>query len=146
MNQYYLITDILDTVCFEAHLHAYKVEHNDAPTLHIIHHPVLTSLSPQKRSNRIFQGEVTDGDAVIPIFAFDENHRQKLQPYLDNQIPLTLRNCQISLNKSGKFQITIKSYTSIEKSNLSYQISDPKTLGSPIITLKILTTCQSMTV
>ena len=49
---------------------------------------VLASLSPKKRSSRSFQGEVTDGDSVIPIFGFDENHRQKLQPYLDDQIPL----------------------------------------------------------
>lgn len=99
---------------------------------------VLASLSPQKRSNRSFQGEVTDGDTVIPIFGFDENHRKKLEPYMDDQTPLTLRNCQISLNKAGKFQITIKSYTSIERSSVTYKISDPKTLGSPMITLNDL--------
>lgn len=100
---------------------------------------VLTSLSPQKLPSRCFQGEQTDGDTVIPILGFDQSQRQKLQHYLDDHTPLTLQNCQISLNKvTGKYQIIIKLYTSVEKSSVNYHITDPKTLGSPMITLSDL--------
>ena len=56
VNQYYLISDILHTVCFDPHFHAYEVEHNAVPTHHIIqpsslidHHPlgIYTCKNPQ---------------------------------------------------------------------------------------------------
>ena len=46
VNQYYLITDVLHTVSFEAHYHAYKVEHNDTPTHHIVKPSSLIDYHP----------------------------------------------------------------------------------------------------
>ena len=50
VTQYYLITDILNTVSFVPHYHAYEVEHNNSPTYHVIqpsnlidHHPLVST-------------------------------------------------------------------------------------------------------
>lgn len=42
INKYLLITDILLTVGFVSHYHAYEVEHNQTPTRHIIEPSDLT--------------------------------------------------------------------------------------------------------
>ena len=78
---------------------------------------MLTSSSPSKSPN-CFQGELTDGDAVILLLGFDEGQRLKLQQFLEENIPVTRRNCQSSLNsKENKFQIVVTAYTNIEKSS-----------------------------
>lgn len=56
-----------------------------------------------------------------------------LQEYLDKGQPLTLRNCQIFVNKrTGKPQVVIKSFTAIEKAkDTTCTITTPDILGSP---------------
>ena len=54
---------------------------------------------------------------------------------------VTLRNCQISQNRSGKPQVVIKSYTAIEKAKeKTFTINDPTTLGSPRLHINHLDT------
>ena len=39
---------------------------------------LLTSLSPTKKNETYFQGELTDGTKVIPLIGFEKTHRKKL--------------------------------------------------------------------
>ena len=99
---------------------------------------LITSLSPLKSpgSSPYFQGEVSDGQTVIPLVGFETLQRQQLEELLHKQQLLTLCNCQISFNdRTQKLQIVIKTHTSIEKASVDFSVEDPKTLGSPLVTL-----------
>ena len=96
---------------------------------------IVTSLSPAKRKESTFYGELSDGEAVIPLLGFDKSQWHTLEHFLTSQKPLSLINCQIAVNKTtGKPQIVIKSYTGLlESSDINVHIEDPNTLASPIL-------------
>ena len=82
-----------------------KVSKTDSPPLSpsTIQSPhtnatVHASLSPIKPS-RYFDGELTDGDSVIRVVGFDKHQREKLRSFSDENLPITLKNCQIKLNR-----------------------------------------------
>ena len=54
--------------------------------------------------------------------------------FLQDNTLVTLKNCQVFLNRQQKFQVVIQKNTSIEKSlcDTTYYIEEPKTLGSPM--------------
>ena len=102
---------------------------------------LLTSLSASKKNTTFFQGELTDGNTVIPLIGFDNVHK-KLSELMANNVPASLKNCQVSLNKiTGKPQVVIKSYTVIDEAgNADIKVDDPATLGSPSLTVDKLDT------
>lgn len=78
---------------------------------------IVTSLLPAKQTDRIFFGELSDGDAIIPLVGFDKTYRQFLYTRMDTGTPVTLRNCPINTNRTtGKLQIVVKSHTTLEES------------------------------
>lgn len=80
---------------------------------------VVMSLSPEKCNKKVFFGELSYGDTVIPLVGFDKHHRDFLLSRMDSATPVTLRGCQISTNKTtGKLQVVIKTYTSLEESKI----------------------------
>lgn len=101
---------------------------------------IVNSLSPHPSPNNYFQGELTDGETVLPLFGYDEELQIKLKDHMDNKDTITLRNCQVKKSKTGKLQVVVKNYTIIEKASpdIKYSISDPTTLGSPFISLNDL--------
>ena len=105
---------------------------------------VVTSLSPVKKAERVFFGELTDGESIIPLVGFDKSHHQFLQKHMNTGTPVTLKNCQISTNRTtGKLQIVVKSHTKLEESqDKSLTVGDKNTLGSPFITIDSLSTLQ----
>lgn len=96
---------------------------------------LLTSLSPSKPKETTFYGELSDGEAVIPLVGFDKAQWRKLEHFRQSQKPLSLINCQITLNKTtGKPQVVVKNYTAVQESpNTGIHINDPNTLASPIL-------------
>ena len=99
-------------------------------------------LSPLQPS-RYFHGELTDGDAIIRVV---KSKLEKLRPYCDYQLPVTLRDCVIQQNKmKGNLEILLKSHTRIEKSTVSFEISDPKTAGSFVLQLDKLSSLAEYT-
>lgn len=99
---------------------------------------VVTSLSPIHPS-RYFDGEVTDGECVMRLVGFDKVKRQELQALADYNIPVTFKHCLIQENKFKKcLEIILKSHTKIEPSEINFDVSDPKTVGSSIIQLNQL--------
>ena len=95
---------------------------------------LVTSLSPIKAKEQTFFGELSDGGVVVPLLGFDKPQREKLEQFYLSKKPVTLNNCQISLNKAGKPQVIIKSYTILkEASGTAFQTFDPNTLASPLL-------------
>ena len=101
---------------------------------------IVTSLSPRPTRSNCFQGEITDGETVLPLLGFDEDLRLKLKQHMDNKDTITLRNCQVTTSRvKGKLQVVLKTHTMIEKNpEVVYNIADPSTLGSPIVALNEL--------
>ena len=98
------------------------------------------SLSPVKRAERIFFGELSDGEAIIPLVGFDKTHHQFLHDHMDTKMPVTLKNCQINTNKmTGKLQIVVKNHTVLEESrDQNLTIQDKNTLRSPAMMISDL--------
>ena len=100
---------------------------------------LVTSISPIKQS-KYFDGELTDGDSMIRFVGFDKKQRRQLLPFCEKGIPI---NCQITLNKyNSRLEVVMKTHTKVEQSDVKFNISDPKTLGSPIINLNELDTLK----
>ena len=94
---------------------------------------MITSVSPIKPS-KFFDGELTDGETILRFVGFDKHQREELLRYSENGIPVTLKNCQVSQNKyNNKLEVILKNCTKLEKSDVSFNVSDPKTIGSPLI-------------
>ena len=104
----------------------------------------VTSLSPSKPSNHVFFGELSDGDSIIPLIELDKAHRQFLDEHMDNESPVTLRNCLTSTNKTtGKLQLVVKSYTHLEKSqDKNLYVADRSTTDSPVVSIDQLNTYE----
>ena len=99
---------------------------------------LVASLSPVKPS-RYFDGELTDGNAVIRLVGFDDNKRQELQLFCDQKTPVTLRNCLVQHNKfKDTLEVVVKNYTKLEPSGAKFEVSDMKTVGSSLIELQEL--------
>ena len=97
---------------------------------------LLTSLSPSKPKETMFYGELSDGEAVIPLVGFDKAQWRKLEHFQQSQKPLSLINCQLPLNKTTiKPQVVVKNYTAVQEScNTGIHINDPTLLlASPIL-------------
>ena len=98
---------------------------------------LVTSLSPAKSSAKCFRGELSDNESVLPLITFDEAQRKKLEEYLLSKKTVSLRNCQVGLNKyNGKPEVIIKSFTVIEPSSMLFSV--PSDLGSKVITISEL--------
>ena len=95
-------------------------------------HGMLASLSPIKPT-RYFDGELTDGNAVIRVVGFDKAQQQHLLTYCEQEVPITLSNCQVQYNRSkSKLEVVLKRYTKIQRSPVQFDIQDLKTVGSPL--------------
>ena len=105
---------------------------------------LVTSLSPAKPKERLFFGELSDGEAVIPLVGFDPSQWHKLEQFQGSKKPVSLINCQVSTNKiTGKPQVIVKSYTDIrEAQDTTFHVSDPNTLASPILPINEIDTLQ----
>ena len=105
---------------------------------------IVTSLSPAKQSQKLFLGELSDGEAIIPLVGFDKTHRQFLHERMDSESPVMLRNCQITTNRTtGKLQVVVKSYTTLEESDdNTLAVHNKNTLGSPFVSISELNTME----
>ena len=99
---------------------------------------LLASLSPIKPS-RYFDAELTDGESLIRLVGFDKAKQRQLQPFSEDKLPVTLKDCLIQRNKyNDNLEIVIKPYTKIEESQMKFEVHDLKTAGSPVISLSQL--------
>ena len=106
-----------------------------APNQHATVSAVVASLSPIK-PNKYFDGELTDGECVIRLVGFDKSKQRQLQMFCDSKMPVTLRDCQVQLNKfKSTLEVVLKKHTKIEPSQLKFDVSDMKTVGSSQINL-----------
>ena len=88
------------------------------------------------RPSKFFDGELTDGQAIIRLVGFERSKRQLLQSFIDSKAPVTLRNCQIQHNKyKGTLEVVVKNHTAIEASEATFDVSDIKTCGSALVSL-----------
>ena len=81
---------------------------------------ILSLSSQHKRSNRYFDGELTDGEGIIRFVGFDTNQAKTLETYYDKGTPVTLIGCKIQHNKKNtKNLVVVKTYTKIWPSSLN---------------------------
>lgn len=80
-----------------------------------------------------FDSELTDGQTIIRIVGFDENHRDQLETFFCNGQPVTLQDCQIQYNKFKR--LLWKVYTKVELSNAQVDVADINTVGAEQIAL-----------
>ena len=72
------------------------------------------AVSPTKDNSSFFDGELTDGHAVIRIVGFDKAQHSMLREFQTKGLPFTLANCVIQSNKlSKKLEIVLKGYTQL---------------------------------
>ena len=91
-----------------------------SPSQHARVHTLVACISAIKPS-RYFNGKLTDGDSVIQIVGFDRKHRQQLDSFCDKKIPITIKDCQIQLNKfQNKLEVVLKSKTQVEEANIEF--------------------------
>ena len=84
--------------------------------------------------SRYFDGELTDGDAIIRVVGFDKAKRQELKSFCDYGVPVTLRNCLIQQNKyKQSLEVVLKSHTKIEPSEIQFNVPNLKTVGSSLV-------------
>lgn len=96
---------------------------------------LISSLSPEKKDSRFFEGELTDGQSIVRIVGFEKHQRQELESFCTNGIPITLSNCQIQHKKlKNKLEVVLKSYTKEECSEVQFPIGDVKTALSSTLT------------
>lgn len=99
----------------------------------------ITAVSPSKNNSSFFDGELTDGHAVIRVVGFDRAQHSTLREFQTKGLPVTLTNCVIQANKlSKKLEIVLKGYTQIELSNTKFDLSEVATVGSDTIFLSSL--------
>ena len=97
---------------------------------------LISSLSPEKKESRFFEGELTDGQCIVRIVGFEKHQRQQLESYCANGIPVLLTNCQIQHNKlKNKLEVVLKSYSKVERSEVQFSVDNVKTIGSTSIKL-----------
>ena len=103
---------------------------------------VIASVSPMKNSKtHFFDEELTDGDTVIRMVGFDDHQRDALNTFMKQKMPVAIKNCHIQLSKfTQKYEVVLKGYTTIEQSEMKFDISDMDTLGSDKISLSELST------
>ena len=107
-----------------------------SPEPHATIHALVTSVSPVKPS-RYFDGELTNGETIIRVVGFDKKQREKLQSYCDQQLPVTIKDCQVQQNIFKiKLEVVLKRNTHFEQANVQFQIPNLKTLGSMKINLQ----------
>lgn len=52
---------------------------------------VVVSISPSKPGARYFDGELTDGNAVMRVIGFEKKQRDELESYYTQQLPIKLK-------------------------------------------------------
>ena len=89
----------------------------------------------ERKQSRFPCGE-RHGREVIQFVGFDRHQHTTLKNFCQKATPIRLNNCVVQMNKlSGKLEITLKSYTVIEKSSTTFQVENLVTLGSQEISL-----------
>ena len=98
---------------------------------------VITSISPTKKEkSNFFDGELTDGQAVVRMVGFSQQQHDALENFLQKNLPVTLTNVQIQKNKiTQKLEILLKKHTQVNQSPAKFEINDVATVGSKAITL-----------
>ena len=113
----------------------------EIPTSTATVHAIIASLSPIRPSSRYFDGELTDGDSVIRLVGFSKSQREQLEEFCQKRIPITLKNCQIQQNKfKNNLEVVLKTHTSIQPSDVTFDVTNLKTVGSPLTQLSDLHT------
>ena len=79
-----------------------------------------------------FDSELTDGASTMRMVGFEKGQRDVLEKMQASAV--ALRNCQTQFSSySKKMEVIIKSFTTIEKSHLNFDIKDLQTVGSHFI-------------
>ena len=97
---------------------------------------LIASISPTKKGkSNFFDGELTDGQAVVQIVGFNQGQHDQLEQFLKKGLAVTLTNVQIQKNESQKLEIILKNHTKVEHSSEKFEVADVTTLGSNAISL-----------
>ena len=94
---------------------------------------IVRSISPSR--GKFFDGELSDGEAIVRVVGFDKDQLKKLSEYCEKQQPCLLRHCEISEGRYGKPEVIIKSFTKVEPSGTNFVIPDPQNDGTTHISL-----------
>ena len=96
---------------------------------------IIACLSPV-RPSKYFDGELTDGNTIIRFVGFRKEQQRRLHSYCEQKQPITLKNCEVQLNKfNHQLEILLKNDTQIE---MQFSVPDMKTVGSQEIQLNEL--------
>ena len=99
---------------------------------------MIASVSPLKPS-KYFDGELTDGDAIIRFVGFQKEQRERLHAFCEEKKPIAIKNCQVKWSKfKNQLEIILKSSSEVEPSENEFHVPDLKTVGSALITLNQL--------
>ena len=122
-----------------------KKEHLLTPQLittadtHATVHACVYSLS--SLDNNYFEGEMTDGVAVIRIVGFDRAHFSQMELFWQKKTTVTLKNCQIKPSKfTSSLEILFRNYTTLEPSDVTFDLSNWDMLGTKLLDIAQLPT------
>ena len=102
---------------------------------------VVASVSPtQPEKSNFFDGELTDGEAVVRVVGFEKQQRDTLNEFKEKDLPVTLRNVLIQENKiTKKLEVVLKTHSTMELSAVKFEPLDVATVGSKMISLSEVT-------
>ena len=76
---------------------------------------------------------------MIRLVGFDKTKQRQLLPFSEYAIPVTLKDCLIQKSKfKDELEVVLKAQTKIEESQTQFDIPNPKTAGSTLISLSQL--------
>ena len=103
---------------------------------HATVHGIVVSVA-SKRKGGHFEGELSDGVAVVRVVGFEEKQRQMLVSHIGQVV--VLRNCQAQLSPySNRMEVLLKSFSKIEESEAEMDIKDIAIVGADVIRIKEL--------
>ena len=100
---------------------------------HATVHGIVVSVS-SKRKGGHFEGELSDGVAIVRVVGFEEKQREMLVSHIGQVV--VLRNCQAQV--SNQMEVLLKSFSMIEESKAEMDIKDIATVGADVICIKEL--------
>ena len=96
--------------------------------------------------NNYFEGEITDGVAVIRIVGFDRTHYSQMVQFWHKKMMVTLNNCQIKQSKfATDLEILFRNYTTLERSDVTFDLSNWDMLGTKLLDIAQLPTTKEYT-
>ena len=102
---------------------------------------VVGNISPMKtgKKSRYFEAKMTDGEVQMRVVGFQGTQRRKLMSFSESEKSVTLKNCRITRSKlSEHFEIQLKSGSSVEQSDKTFDVDMSKLLTQKITVSEVV--------